>query len=105
MTERRNSVEVVTGGWKWDKTKLIFPLYRKWGTSDNKFRADNTKCTSCGICAKSCPVDNITMVEGLPQWQHNCTMCLSCIHRCPTVAIQYGKETIKKGRYYFKEKK
>jgi NAD-dependent dihydropyrimidine dehydrogenase PreA subunit len=36
---------------------------------------------------------------GRPAWEGQCTLCLACLHRCPAEAIQYGKETVGKGRY------
>lgn len=102
IAERRNSVEVVTGKHKWLKSRLIYPLYRKYGLTDKAFTCDKEKCTSCGICETSCPVHNIVITNGYPQWNHHCEMCLSCIHRCPTQAINYGKITMKKGRYHHK---
>lgn len=60
----------------------------------------NEKCNSCEICEKICPVKNIKTIDGKPQWQHKCQRCLACIHFCPTEAIQYGKKTIKRGRYH-----
>lgn len=70
--------------------------------SDKFFYADDS-CNSCGICANVCPVSNIKLVEGKPQWQHRCVQCLACIHYCPEVSIQYGDKTIKRGRYHHPE--
>ncbi|MFX0057157.1 MAG: EFR1 family ferrodoxin [Candidatus Hodarchaeota archaeon] len=67
--------------------------------SDKFFYADET-CNSCGICEKVCPVSNVKIVEGKPQWQHQCVQCLACIHYCPEVSIQYGDKTIERGRYH-----
>jgi ferredoxin len=36
------------------------------------------KCTSCGICAKICPVDNIKIVNQKPEFEHRCEMCFAC---------------------------
>jgi ferredoxin len=67
--------------------------------SDKSFYAEET-CTSCAICQKVCPVNNIILVEGLPQWQHKCQQCLACINFCPEKCIQFGDKTIKTQRYH-----
>lgn len=78
-------------------TNVINPLFNK-GAADPKKFYSNDKCTGCGICEKVCNCSNIT-VKGKPTWGSECTQCLACIHLCPTSAIQYGKGTMKKGRY------
>jgi len=35
-----------------------------------------------------CPVDNIIMDKGKPQWQHRCENCLACVNFCPENAIE-----------------
>lgn len=60
----------------------------------------NDQCVSCGLCMDLCPMRCIKPDEnGRPLWEGKCTMCLACLHRCPTAAIQYGNDTQKKGRY------
>ena len=66
--------------------------------SDRSFYADEN-CTSCGICEEVCPVFNIILVEGKPQWQHKCQQCLACINFCPEESIQFGTDTLKTQRY------
>jgi ferredoxin len=66
---------------------------------DSKFWAD-AKCDGCGICAKVCPVKNITMENGKPHWRHYCEQCLACLQWCPKEAIQYGQATQKRKRYH-----
>ncbi|WP_171014967.1 EFR1 family ferrodoxin [Culicoidibacter larvae] len=49
------------------------------------------KCISCGICAKVCGANNITITnEGdYPQFNHNCAACMACFNYCPQDAISY----------------
>ncbi len=57
-------------------------------------------CVSCGLCEKICPVDVIKMKNGKPVWTAaKCAHCTACINRCPAKAIQFGKATLKRGRY------
>ena len=84
------------------KTHIIGLLFNKYQISDKAFFTTNS-CNGCKLCEKICPVGNIK-VNKKPEWKHNCTLCLACIHKCPQTAIQYGKETSKKGRYYFEKK-
>lgn len=57
------------------------------------------KCTSCGLCSRSCPMENIAMKPGGPEWGKHCALCLRCYHICPTHAVAYGKATDGKGQY------
>lgn len=65
---------------------------------DSGFRPNNS-CTGCGLCEKTCKVNNITMVNGRPSWNHHCEFCLGCLHHCPAKAIDYKNVTQKKNRY------
>ncbi len=60
----------------------------------------NAKCNSCGICAKVCPAENISLIEGRPNWNHKCQQCYACLQWCPEQAIEYGKNTPKYERYH-----
>lgn len=103
VAERRVTEDVVEGSKKWLKSKIIYPLFKRYGMKDKPFNVVSDKCTHCGKCVENCPVHNIEMSSSsLPHWKGHCAMCLGCIHRCPTKAIQYGKQSIKKGRYYFR---
>lgn len=44
-------------------------------------------CTHCGQCAQNCPLGNINMRFGKPQFGWHCVACLRCIYACPTNAI------------------
>jgi ferredoxin len=51
-------------------------------------RADLEKCTGCGICAQSCPVEAIQMVDGVPVTDYQlCINCLCCNESCPEGAM------------------
>jgi len=91
----------VTGSKPFLKGRIIYPLFMAFTLGDKKFHADDN-CIDCGLCAKTCPEQNIKMVNGRPEWQGHCVKCLACIHRCPKKAIQYGDVTQTMGRYYFK---
>jgi ferredoxin len=84
---------------------LLYNLFSpKIPVMDKYFWADE-KCTSCGICAKVCPVKNIEITNGRPVWLHKCEQCLACLHWCPVEAIQYAKKTSGKKRYRHPEVK
>ena len=62
------------------------------------FRVENS-CTSCGMCEAICPLGNIRLVDGKPEWGTRCALCMGCINGCPEEAIQYGRQTKGKRRY------
>jgi len=86
---------------------VIFPTLNTLSTPhipkmDNNFWVTE-KCNSCGLCVKICPSKNIKLVNKKPTWYHNCEQCLACLNLCPNHACQYGKKTIKYGRYHHPE--
>lgn len=83
------------------KGRILYPLFMAFTMGDKKFFAEDT-CTGCGLCAKQCPEKNIEMQNDRPHWLGHCVKCLSCIHRCPNRAIQYGDITQDMGRYFYK---
>ncbi|WP_160679930.1 EFR1 family ferrodoxin [Clostridium sp. C8-1-8] len=56
-------------------------------------------CSSCKLCERICPVNNIQFNKDKPTWKHNCEQCAACIQYCPVQAIQWGNKTIKRKRY------
>jgi len=57
------------------------------------------ECTGCGLCEKICPVRNIKLENGKPEWQRHCEHCVACISWCPVRAIDYGGKTQSRRRY------
>jgi ferredoxin len=77
---------------------LLYPPFARGVHSmDRSFSVGDT-CTSCGTCAKVCPVGNIVMEKERPVWQHHCEMCCACLHFCPVEAIQLNTMQGTKGR-------
>lgn len=85
------------------KSKIIYPLFKKWGIFPSKWRW-TTECVQCGKCASVCPIHNIKLKGGHPSWKNKCISCLACYHICPVHAIEYGKITHNKGQYFCKRK-
>ena len=77
----------------------INPLFYALCVRDSAFRSLEG-CTGCGRCARTCPVNNIVLREGLPAWQGNCIHCMACIAGCPAGAIEYGSRSRGKHRHF-----
>ncbi|MCH5225188.1 MAG: EFR1 family ferrodoxin [Muribaculaceae bacterium] len=93
-------IDVVKGSWAGLKSHIVFPLFKKWGIFPKKWHFTEA-CISCGKCSKICPMLNVEMHSGHPSWGSRCCSCLGCYHICPVHAVEYGKETKKKGQYIF----
>jgi ferredoxin len=53
-----------------------------------RLEVNGEECRRCGICAKLCPVNNITLpVDGYPAHGFNCEYCLRCTSFCPRGAV------------------
>lgn len=83
--------------WIWT---LLHPLCTwRLARYDKAFRVDD-RCDGCGLCARICPVGDITMVEGHPTWQGRCEQCFRCLQYCPQESIQYKRVTEGRKRYH-----
>jgi len=93
---------IIKGKIAFIKTAIVAPAFNKFALSDKPFTVSEN-CISCNKCECVCPVSNIKMIDGKPQWQGHCIKCLACINYCPTKAINFGEVTKNRGRYYFKD--
>lgn len=99
----RNIRDVHPGVFAGLKSGVLRSLFNKLLTGDQQFKVSED-CTHCGICAKACPMQNITYdSNGSPVWNGNCADCLACYHTCPQHAISYGPFTKKKGQYLLRQ--
>ena len=81
------------------KLPLTFnTLYKNIEALDDAF-AVTDGCTSCGLCERICPVKNVRLENGIPEWLHHCEHCVACISWCPAQAIEYGDRTQSRRRY------
>lgn len=101
QAKTENHFEVNPGKMPRLKSYVLRPLFNRFLVSDRPFHS-NEACNGCSLCQKLCPVENIRMSEGHPQWQGRCIGCLRCYHRCPQHAIEYGNQTRKKGQYFYR---
>ena len=102
IKEKKKVMDIKKGALAGLKSSLICNLFNKYATNTDDFFVTE-KCVSCGNCVSVCPLGSISLVDGKPKWESNCTKCLACINRCPEEAIQSGKATAGRGRYYFEK--
>jgi len=48
---------------------------------------DEEKCTTCGTCVDTCPVEAITLKDKAEIDSENCIDCGTCVDSCPEGAI------------------
>lgn len=99
ILQRKKVYQVDEGSFSILKSTIINVGFNKFARSTKPFYINEEKCNGCGLCAKNCPALTIKMVDKKPVWNKKCYQCLRCINYCPQKAIQYGKETEKRGRY------
>ncbi|MDR1322909.1 MAG: EFR1 family ferrodoxin [Candidatus Margulisbacteria bacterium] len=90
---RSNFLACTLGQWFYHKIMSTLPA------ADKNFHVKDS-CTSCGICARLCPAENIYLQNGRPNWLHRCEQCLACLQWCPAEAIESGQKTAGRRRYH-----
>jgi ferredoxin len=101
VNQRIKKFDVVQGMIPFTFTYIVNPFFVRYLINPKKFKLD-AGCTHCGTCRQVCPMENIQLVNGFPQWGEKCITCMACVHNCPQKIIQYGSATRKRGRYSLK---
>lgn len=57
-------------------------------------------CNYCGICQEVCGRKNIVVEHSIPEFLHNCDLCLACLQYCPKEAIDVQYITENRKRYH-----
>ena len=51
-------------------------------------KIDSEKCTGCGVCVDVCPLEAISLNDGIAVIDEDtCTECSLCVNECPNDAI------------------
>lgn len=84
-------------------SRVLGTFFYRHLITDKRFKVDTNKCKGCGKCVKACPVHNMELADGHPQWLHtnDCLTCMACYHHCPEKAISFWRFTSSKGQYYY----
>lgn len=68
-------------------------LAQRWLRKDTALSYTvNDSCIHCGICAKVCPANNITVTRDKVEFSAHCEVCYACLHNCPQSAIHMPLE-------------
>jgi ferredoxin len=79
---------------------ILYPHFLKNARGmDAEFIVQDT-CNGCGTCEKICPVINIRMTAGRPEFLHHCEQCYACAHSCPKMSIIPGTKSLNKKRRF-----
>lgn len=70
-------------------------------TYKSKPDVNSDKCIGCGLCVKTCPMNNMAMDDTKAVSGNRCTLCYRCVNTCPTQALTILGRKIH-GQYLFK---
>ena len=69
------------------RQRLWMKIWDKTPFAKRKPSLDTARCSGCGECAKSCPMQNIKIVHGKARFGERCTICYRCVNKCKQKAI------------------
>ena len=67
--------------------RLWMKIWDKTPFAKHKPSLDTARCSGCGECAKSCPMQNIKITHGKARFGECCTICYRCVNKCRQKAI------------------
>ena len=73
---------------------------KKLGMKRFAVSVDPAQCVGCGICARICPVHNITLQNQKAETSSHCAHCMACVHACPHGGMLVNGHKIKKENQY-----
>ena len=69
---------------------IILRIEWPYASMQGKHMKAGGSCTGCGLCARRCPMQVITMEDGRPVFHTGCILCTRCSMSCPADAISIG---------------
>ena len=93
IEERRETIVKITAAAKAQMAfyqKMLAKRILRKDTAQDYIVTDD--CVHCGICAKVCPANNITVTEAGVRFSDRCEVCYACLHNCPQNAIHIKGE-------------
>jgi len=104
---RRYALDLAEGRAHWGRIPVLADLaygiylsyrwmiFTRWNQRTFRVRNEPERCVSCGRCAESCPVGNITMLadgggQARPAFGDRCEFCLKCLAQCPRGANRFA---------------
>jgi len=93
--------DVKDTGFVLPKTSVMFtapgPLMWIIGKAFRSYPVINESlCTKCKVCQKACPVQTITITEGVSRIDYSKCICCYCCHElCPSKAVRFKQSILK----------
>jgi NAD-dependent dihydropyrimidine dehydrogenase PreA subunit len=80
--------DMAAGEWVCRNNNSVRSFALLMGGNSMAAAVDSEKCTGCEECISSCPLDAISMKEGVASVdEETCGDCGACVDACPSEAI------------------